>query len=144
MKPTELFAAPKEEEPLAASINTTPLVDIMLVLLIIFLITVPVVVQTVPVALPHERNQPSRTQPETIVIAIDRNGDLWWHATRLADEAALLDRLKAKSGAEPQPEVQIRADREVRYGLVGRAVRACQRAGIRRIAFITEPEPGQP
>jgi biopolymer transport protein ExbD len=131
-----------DDEALVSTINTTPLVDIMLVLLIIFLITIPVVVHTAPVALPHETNQPTRVKPETIVVAVDRDGATYWNDARLPDEQVLLDRLKARASDDPQPEVHIRADKEVRYQFVGRVVVACQRAGIGKVAFITEPERG--
>jgi len=132
-----LRAAHSDE--LVAAINTTPLVDIMLVLLIIFLITIPVVVHTVPVALPRETNQPTRTRPENIVVAVDKDGGMYWHDARLADAEALLRRLKERATEEPQPEVHIRADREARYEFVGRVVTASQRAGIAKVAFVTEP-----
>jgi biopolymer transport protein ExbD len=131
-----------DEDALTAAINTTPLVDIMLVLLIIFLITVPVVTHSIPVALPHEINQPTVTKPENINIAVDREGNLYWNDAKLADNAALLDRLKRRAGDAPQPEVHIRADKDVRYEFVGRVVVDCQRAGITKVAFITEPERG--
>jgi biopolymer transport protein ExbD len=130
------------DDALTASINTTPLVDIMLVLLIIFLITVPVVTHSVPVALPHEVNQPTVTKPENINIAVDRDGNFYWNDARLADNAALLARLKDRASANPQPEVHIRADKDVRYEFVGRVVVDCQRAGIAKVAFITEPDRG--
>ncbi len=133
-----------EEEGLLAAINTTPLVDIMLVLLIIFLITIPVVTQTVPVRLPQEVNQPTQSKPQNIVIAIDGAGDLFWNEARLADTAMLLEKLKQHALDEPRPEVHIRADRRLRYGIVGRVVTACQRAGIAKVAFILEPERGEP
>jgi biopolymer transport protein ExbD len=131
-----------DDEALTASINTTPLVDIMLVLLIIFLITVPVVTHTVPVTLPHEVNQPTVTKPENIVIAIDQDGNVYWNDGRLADNNLLLARLKQRSGDNPQPEVHIRADKDVRYEFVGRVVVDAQRAGIAKVAFITEPDRG--
>jgi biopolymer transport protein ExbD len=130
------------EGTLTAAINTTPLVDIMLVLLIIFLITVPVVTHSVPVALPHEVNQPTVTKPENINIAVDRGGNIYWNDAKLADNAALLARLKDRAGATPQPEVHIRADKDARYEFVGRVVVDCQRAGIAKVAFITEPDRG--
>jgi biopolymer transport protein ExbD len=99
-------------------------------------------VHTVPVALPHETNQPTRVKPETIVVAVDRDGATYWNDARLPDEQVLLDRLKARASDDPQPEVHIRADKEVRYQFVGRVVVACQRAGIGKVAFITEPERG--
>jgi biopolymer transport protein ExbD len=130
------------EGTLTAAINTTPLVDIMLVLLIIFLITVPVVTHSVPVALPHEVNQPTVTKPENINIAVDRDGNIYWNDAKLADNAALLARLKDRADATPQPEVHIRADKDAHYEFVGRVVVDCQRAGIAKVAFITEPDRG--
>ncbi|HKR19223.1 MAG TPA: biopolymer transporter ExbD [Stellaceae bacterium] len=130
------------EESLTASINTTPLVDVMLVLLIIFLITIPVVTHTVPVALPHEVNRPTVTKPDDIVVAVDKDGNVYWNDKKVADNATLLAKLKAQATANPQPEVHIRADRDVLYEFVGRVVVDCQRAGIERVAFITEPQRG--
>jgi biopolymer transport protein ExbD len=134
----------EEEDALVSSINTTPLVDIMLVLLIIFLITIPVVTHSVPVALPNEKNQPTRTRPQNIVIAIERDGGVFWNDAKLADPALLLGKLEERAVEQPQPEVHIRADKEVRYEFVGRVVVACQRAGIAKVAFITEPQRGAP
>jgi len=136
--------ADDHEESLTASINTTPLVDVMLVLLIIFLITIPVVTHTVPVALPHEVNRPTMTKPDDIVIAVDKDGNVYWNDRKVADNATLLARLEARATANPQPEVHIRADRNVLYEFVGRVVVDCQRAGIERVAFITEPQRGGP
>ena len=127
------------EEQLNNTINTTPMVDVMLVLLIIFMITIPVITQTVKVELPQERNLPTITKPENIVIAVDRDGNVYWGTERLADTEALVTRLKVESIKEPQPEVHIRGDAEVRYEAVGRVVVACQRAGIFKVGFITEP-----
>ncbi len=132
----------EERDELTASINTTPLVDVMLVLLIIFLITIPVVTHTVPVALPHEVDQPTLTKPQTIILSIDKEGDLFWNDAKLADLAVLLAKLEQRSAERPQPEVHIRADRDVRYEFVGRVVAACRRAGIGTVAFILEPERG--
>ncbi len=128
-----------EDDELVADINTTPLVDVMLVLLIIFLITIPVVIQSIPVELPKERNLPTQTNPENIVIAVNRDGDVFWNNQRVADDASLVDRLKEVAVKQPQPEVHIRGDREGRYEFVGRVVFACQRAGILKVGFITEP-----
>ncbi len=129
---------PEDENELVATINTTPLVDVMLVLLIIFLITIPVVTATVPVALPKERNEPTQTKPENVVLAINRDGDVFWNE-QLIDEQRLLDRLKTVAVLTPQPEVHIRGDEAGRYEFVGRVVLACQRAGIIKVGFITEP-----
>jgi len=129
-----------EERPMS-DINTTPLVDVMLVLLIIFLITVPVVRMTVPVELPKERNEVRETKPENIVISVDAQDHIYWNDLRMPSTNALVDRLKKISVLTPQPEVQIRGDSRAKYDGVGRVVYACQRAGISRISFITEPPP---
>jgi len=131
------------EEQLNSTINTTPLVDVMLVLLIIFLITIPVVTQTIRLELPRERNIPLQTKPENIVIAVNRDGEMYWGLERIRDIETLVTRLKVESVKEPQPEVHIRGDQEVRYESVGRVVVACQRAGIFKVGFITEPPAGQ-
>jgi biopolymer transport protein ExbD len=130
------------EDQLNNTINTTPLVDVMLVLLIIFLITIPVVTQTIKLELPKERNLPTQTKPENIVIAVNRDGEVYWGLERMPDNEALVARLKVESVKEPQPEVHIRGDNEVRYESVGRVVVACQRAGIFKVGFITEPPAG--
>ncbi len=127
------------EEQLNNTINTTPLVDVMLVLLIIFLITIPVVTQSIKLELPKEQNIPLQTKPENIVIAVNRDGEVHWGIERLPDIEALVARLKVEAVKEPQPEVHIRGDSEVRYESVGRVVVACQRAGIFKVGFITEP-----
>jgi len=131
-----------DDSDLNSTINTTPLVDVMLVMLIIFLITVPVVIQTVPVQLPKASNVPTQTKPENIVIAVDPEGEIFWNTTRLPDTAALLKKLKEIAVLTPQPEIHIRADREARYENVGKVVVAAQRASIRKIGFITEPGQG--
>ena len=135
------FAFPQDdaEDEVVSAINTTPLVDVMLVLLIIFLITIPVVVNTVPVQLPRERNQPTVTKPENIVLAITKDGDIFWNQVLVPDAPTLLARLKAAAGKVPQPEVHIRGDRNARYEFIGKVVFACQRAGIEKVGFITEP-----
>src|SRR5271166_448935 len=130
-----------DEEDLTSAINTTPLVDVMLVLLIIFLITIPVVTHTVPVALPHEVNQPTKTKPENIVIAVDKDGNVYWNDA-LGSYDKILDRLKQRSTEVPQPEVHIRADKDARYEFVGRVMTDVQRAGIAKVAFIIEPDRG--
>ena len=130
------------EDQLNNTINTTPLVDVMLVLLIIFLITIPVVTQTIKLELPKERNLPTQTKPENIVIAVNRDGEVYWGLERMPDNEALVNRLKLEAVKEPQPEVHIRGDNEVRYESVGRVVVACQRAGIFKVGFITEPPAG--
>jgi biopolymer transport protein ExbD len=129
-----------EDEAISA-INTTPLVDVMLVLLIIFLITIPVVTQTVPVTLPKETNVARQTKPENIDISVTKDGDVYWGLTLIKDSEELVRRLKAEAVKEPQPEVHIRGDLAGRYEQVGRVVFACQRAGIAKVGFVLEPPP---
>jgi biopolymer transport protein ExbD len=130
----------QDEDELNSQINTTPLVDVMLVLLIIFLITIPVVIHNIGLELPKERNLPTQTKPENIVIAVDRDGNVFWN-NQFVDDAQLFARLKEIAVKKPQPEVHIRGDREARYEFVGRVVYNCQRASILKIGFITEPPP---
>jgi len=132
-------SADGEEDEMNSTINTTPLVDVMLVLLIIFLITIPVVTQNIKLDLPKEKNVPTQTKPENIVIAVNRDGEIFWGMERLPDIETLVSRLKISAVKEPQPEVHIRGDGEVRYESVGRVVVACQRAGILKVGFITDP-----
>jgi biopolymer transport protein ExbD len=129
------------EQDVMAAINTTPLVDVMLVLLIIFLITIPVVVQNVQLELPKERNVPTQTKPENIVISVNKDGDVYWQLEYMKDSRALFEKLKKVAVQVPQPEVHIRADENTRYESVGRVVATCQRAAIMKIGFITEPPP---
>ncbi len=138
----KLASADGDEDEMNSTINTTPLVDVMLVLLIIFLITIPVVTQSIQLELPKERNLPTQTRPENIVIAVNRDGEMHWGMEHVADIDTLVARLKLEAAKEPQPEVHIRGDAEVRYESVGRVVMACQRAGIHKVGFITEPPPG--
>ena len=128
-----------DEDEVVSTINTTPLVDVMLVLLIIFLITVPVVTTSIPVQLPKERNEIRETKPENITISVDAQGRIFWNDLRIQNNAALIDRLKKIAVLVPQPEVQIRGDGSARYEGVGRVIYACQRAGIAKVGFITEP-----
>ena len=127
-----------EDEAISA-INTTPLVDVMLVLLIIFLITIPVVTQSVGVKLPEETNIPRQTKPENIEIAVTRDGDVYWGMQLVRDNEELVNRLKKIATQQPQPEVHIRGDQTGRYEFVGRVVFAAQRAGIQKVGFVTEP-----
>jgi biopolymer transport protein ExbD len=130
-----------DEDEVLSAINTTPLVDVMLVLLIIFLITIPVVTHTVPVALPRESNQPTQTKPDNITVSVDRKGAIYWNAKPVTNLAALFEEMKAASSRKPQPEVQIRGDQEARYEFVGKVLATCQRAGIAKVNLITEPPP---
>ena len=132
---------PEPDDALMSQINTTPLVDVMLVLLIIFLITIPVVTQTVAMSLPKETNLARQTKPENIEISVNKDGDVFWNAQPVADSEALFQRLKKIAVLNPQPEVHIRGDEKSRYESVGRVVFACQRASILKISFVTEPPP---
>jgi biopolymer transport protein ExbD len=127
------------EQEVMSAINTTPLVDVMLVLLIIFLITIPAIIQQVPIELPKERNLPTQTKPENIVIAVNKEGDVFWNTEFVPDSKALFEKLKKVAVLVPQPEVHIRADENTRYESVGKVVATCQRASILKIGFITEP-----
>jgi biopolymer transport protein ExbD len=127
------------EDEVISTINTTPLVDIMLVLLIIFLITIPVVTTSIPVRLPKETNEIRETKPENIVLSVDVKGGIYWNDLKIANTNALIDRLKKIAVLVPQPEVQIRGDGDAKYDSVGRIIYACQRAGIAKVGFITEP-----
>jgi biopolymer transport protein ExbD len=129
------------DDEVISAINTTPLVDVMLVLLIIFLITIPVVTTSIPVALPKERVEVRETKPENIIISVDKSGGIFWYESRVPDVEALVGKLKTVSKMKPQPEVQIRGDLDAHYGGVGKILYACQRAGITKVAFITEPPP---
>ena len=132
-----------DEDEMNAAINTTPLVDVMLVLLIIFLITIPVVTQSVQLQLPRERNVPTQTKPENILLAVSKDGDVYWNTRKMPDIETVVKELKKESIKDPQPEVHIRGDQEARYEAVGRLVVACQRAGIAKVGFIIEPPPNQ-
>ena len=133
------FDAPPDEEAVISTINTTPLVDVMLVLLIIFMVTIPVITQSVPVNLPQEKNLPRQTKPENIEIAVTKDGDVYWGLIPVRDNDELVDRLKKIAVMQPQPEVHIRGDMAGRYEFVGRVVFAAQRAGIAKVNFVTEP-----
>ena len=127
------------DDPFNHTINTTPLVDVMLVLLIIFLITVPVVAQTIALQLPKERNAPAQIRPEHVVISVDREGAVHWGLERLDSVAALLPRLRAAAAQQPQPEVHIRGDERVPWRAVEQVHQACAQAGIEKVGYVTEP-----
>ncbi len=130
-----------DDESLVSTINTTPLVDVMLVLLIIFLITIPVVTHTIPVHLPKAISQVDKIKPKTVVIAVTRDGDVFWDQQFMPDGPALLTKLKSVSVQNPQPEIDVRGDEDVRYEAVGRVVLQCEKAGISHVAFISQPPP---
>jgi biopolymer transport protein ExbD len=140
------------ESPMT-EINTTPLVDVMLVLLIIFLITVPVVIQTVPLTLPTVTNLPTTTKPENVLLSVDANCDVYWGQTRVDSKQELLDRgvaalkaeiarQEAKGGKIELPEVHVRGDKDMEYRCVGGVIYTMQRAGFLKIGFISEPAAG--
>jgi biopolymer transport protein ExbD len=131
----------EEDERALSEINTTPLVDVMLVLLIVFMITIPVITHTVPVELPKVKNIATETKPENITLAVNRDGQVFWNQSLMPDTAALLERLKGAAVLKPQPEVHVRADEATRYEHVGRVILTAQRAGIQKVGFITEPGP---
>ncbi len=128
-----------DEDEINSSINTTPLVDIMLVLLIIFLITIPVVIKSVPITLPVATNIVTVTKPENVVLAVDKSGNYYWNDTPVTNDE-MLDMLKKVAVKVPQPEVHIRGDRDVRFESVGRILADLQRSAILKVGFITNPE----
>ena len=135
--------SPSGDEPgVMSAINTTPLVDVMLVLLIIFLITIPVINKTVKVDLPKAVNIPTQTKPENITVAVDKNGNIYWNDKSMPTKDDLLAYVKAAAVEKPQPEVHIRADKDSRYEAVGRVLYALQRGGIVKVGFLTEPDHG--
>ncbi|ATD62795.1 MULTISPECIES: ExbD/TolR family protein [Janthinobacterium] len=128
-----------DEDQVMSEINTTPLVDIMLVLLIIFLITSPVVLKLQKIDLPIEANQALQTKPENVNIVVNKDGEIYLGQTRLKDTNELFDYLKVEAVKVPQPEVHVRGDQETRYESIGRVIYTTQRAGIQKVGFITEP-----
>ena len=132
---------PGDEDRLMSDINTTPLVDVMLVLVNIFLVTIPVVNSSVAVQLPRESVRVVEATADTVLISVDAQGAVHWFDTPLPDQQALLDRLSRVAAMQPQPEVHIRADARAEYAPVGRVVLACQQMGIARVGFVAEAPP---
>ena len=130
------------EDELNSTINTTPLVDVMLVLLIIFLITIPVITKTVKVSLPKAANIPTETKPENITIAVDAQGNIYWNNEQVGTRDQLVEMIKIEAVKDPQPEIHIRGDSNSRYEDVGRVLYSVQRGGIVKVGFITEPDRG--
>ena len=130
---------PEPDDALMSQINTTPLVDVMLVLLIIFLITIPVVNSGIVVSLPRQEVQVRETRPENVIVSVDAGGGIYWFETRLTSPDQLAQRLALVATQQPQPEVHIRGDARADYDSIGRVVFAAQQMGIARIGFITEP-----
>jgi biopolymer transport protein ExbD len=130
------------EPSMMATINTTPLVDVMLVMLIIFLITIPVITHTVPVQLPKAVNIPTTTKPENITVAVNKSGQIYWNGAEVKSLNDLIDQVKAAAVRKPQPEIHIRADAGARFEFVGRVLYGIQRGGVVKVGFLTEPDHG--
>ena len=130
----------EKDDEIMNEINTTPLVDVMLVLLIIFLITIPVVTTSIKVELPKEKNMVRETKPENVIISVDAKGKIFLYDTPIKNSDDLLNRMKKFAVMKPQPEVQIRGDGKSDFESVGRVMYAVQRAGITKVGFITEPQ----
>ena len=133
------FGTQDDADEVMNEINMTPLVDVMLVLLIIFIITVPVMKHSVNVDLPRATNQPEQVKPETLRLSVAADGNYYWNGQTIAD-AELATRLEAEAAKEPQPDLHIRGDKEVRYERVAQVMAAAQRAGLRKIGFVSEPK----
>jgi biopolymer transport protein ExbD len=133
------FGTQDETDDVMNEINMTPLVDVMLVLLIIFIITVPVMKHSVNIDLPRATNQPQDTKPQTVRLSVDAGGNYHWNESRVEDKD-LQRLLQAEAAKDPQPELHIRGDKEVRYERVAQAMAAAQQSGLRKIGFITEPK----
>ena len=131
------------EDEVMSTINTTPLVDVMLVMLIIFLITIPVIVPSVKVDMPEPRNIATQTKPEDIPVSIDRDGNVYWMGGRVADRAKLLELVIEQARKNPQPELHLKADRNTRYENVARVLFVISQGGLQKVAFLTEPKAQQ-
>ena len=134
------FGPSDGDDELLTTINTTPLVDVMLVLLIIFLITIPVVTTSVKVDLPHEVQQPRETKPDNIVLSVNAQGQAFLFDTPMRNQADMVKQLQALADKKPQPEVQIRGDAQTDYEAVGRVLFAAQSAGLTKVRFVTDPQ----
>src|SRR5215212_5076312 len=136
------FGTQDETDDVMNEINMTPLVDVMLVLLIIFIITVPVMQHAVNIDLPRASSQPQDGKPETLRLSVDAQGAYFWNDRRIED-SELAPMLKAEAAKLPQPELHIRGDKDVRYERVAQVMALAQQAGLRKIGFITEPKLNQ-
>jgi biopolymer transport protein ExbD len=134
------FGTQDDTDDVMNEINMTPLVDVMLVLLIIFIITVPVMKHAVNIDLPRASSTPQDTKPATVRLSVDAQGRYFWNEQQVS-EADLQPRLQAAAALDPQPELHLRGDKEARYEKVAQALAAAQRSGLRKIGFVTEPEP---
>ena len=133
------FGTQDESDEVMNEINMTPLVDVMLVLLIIFIITVPVMKHAANVDLPRTTNQPEIVKPETVRLSVSADGKFFWNESQVSEEE-LFPRLQPQPAKEPQPDLHIRGDKNVRYEFVAQAMAAAQRAGVRKIGFVTDPQ----
>jgi len=133
------FGTQDEPDEVMNEINMTPLVDVMLVLLIIFIITVPVMKHAVNIDLPRATSEPEQTKPKNILFTVAADGAYYWNDQKI-DDSELKGRLATEAAKEPQPELHIRGDKAVRYERVAQAMSAAREAGVRKIGFITEPE----
>ena len=131
------------DDEVMSTINTTPLVDVMLVMLIIFLITIPVIVPTVKVQMPTPKNIPITTKPEDIPVSVDAAGKIYWKGGLVTDRSKLLELVVAEARKVPQPEIHIRGDRNARYEAIGRVIYTIQQGGIVKVGFLTEPVASQ-
>ena len=131
-----------DDRGIMSEINTTPLVDIMLVLLIIFLITIPVITKNVPVSVPKAVNIPTQTKPENITISVTADGEVYWGQQHVPDMKLLVDKVEHEAVKVPQPEIHIRADAQTDYKNVGKVIAAINRGGVIKVGFITEPDHG--
>jgi len=128
-----------DDNEMLSEINMVPLIDVMLVLLIVFIITVPVMKHAVNIDLPRASNEKELVKPETVRLSVDADGAYFWNEQKLADDNALQGHLAAAAAQEPQPNLHIRGDRAVRYERVAQAMAAAQQAGVKKIGFVTEP-----
>ena len=131
-----------DDRGIMSEINTTPLVDIMLVLLIIFLITIPVITKNIPVHVPKAVNIPTQTKPENITISVSADGEVYWAQQHVPDMKLLVERIEREAVKVPQPEIHIRADADTDYKNVGKVIAAINSGGVIKVGFITEPDHG--
>ena len=129
-----------DDDELLGTINTTPLVDVMLVLLIIFLITIPVVTTSVKVELPHEVQQPQQSKPDNLILSVNAKGQAFVYDAPVRSQAELIQQLQGFAAKQPQPEVQIRGDAQSDFEAVGRLLYAAQVAGLSKVRFVTDPQ----
>lgn len=135
------FSAGEHTQPMS-EINTTPLVDVMLVLLVIFIITAPLLTHAVKINLPQATSQPIEDKPEVISIAINDLGQLYWNDMLLV-EGELKQKLIQVAEQEPQPELHIRADKGTRYQVLAEVMADAQNAGVTKLGFVSEPKSGE-